>query len=106
MSQPVTGDEASIIFEDIYEVLREASQALMEIHGYKPYSHEALISFLQQNIFLSRAQTETLNSYRILRNNSVYLAESISPDKCKEAILFAQRTLPDIKKQFEKLLTA
>ena len=45
--QKINEDTASFIFEDIYESLREASQSLMALKGYKPYSHEALISFLK-----------------------------------------------------------
>ena len=45
--EKISDSESSIVFEDIYESLREASQSLMEIGGYKPYSHEALISFLK-----------------------------------------------------------
>ena len=33
----ITEEESSIVFEEIYECLRESSQALMELSGYKPY---------------------------------------------------------------------
>ena len=46
--QTLTSDSAQFIFEDTYEALREASQSFMSIHGYKPYSHEATISFLHE----------------------------------------------------------
>ena len=37
--QEINQDTASFIFEDVYEALREASQSLMSMKGYKPYSH-------------------------------------------------------------------
>jgi hypothetical protein len=40
--------EASIVFEDIYEAVREALQSLMQRKGYKPFSHEALIAFIKE----------------------------------------------------------
>jgi len=43
--QEITGHNASFIFEDIYESLREASQALMSLRGYKPYSRKSSIIF-------------------------------------------------------------
>ena len=43
----ITEESADIVFEDIYEAIREASQALMSIQGYKPLSHESLIAFLR-----------------------------------------------------------
>ena len=46
--QEISEFTSSFIFEDIYETLREASQSLMSLKGYKPYSHEALISFLRE----------------------------------------------------------
>ena len=88
--------EASIVFEDAYEIVREASQAIMELKGYKPYSHEALISFLKGGSYLDEAMINVLNSYRILMDNSVYRAEKISLEKCKEAIDFAKDALPVI----------
>lgn len=96
--------EASIVFEDLYEIVREASQAIMELKGYKPYSHEALISFLREGKYLPEAPINTLNNYRILRNNSVYRAEKVSFEKCKEALEFAKNTFPLIKNKVEELL--
>jgi len=95
--------ESSIVFEEVYECLREASQSLMEIKGYKPYSHEALISFLKEQKFLSEENINILDNYRILRNNSVYKAEKVSLNKCLEAIEFAKHALPELENKFEEL---
>ncbi len=95
--------ESSIVFEDVYECLREASQSLMEIKGYKPYSHEALISFLKEQKFLSEENINMLDNYRILRNNSVYKAEKVSLPKCLEAIEFAKHVLPELENKFKEL---
>ncbi len=96
--------ESSIVFEDIYECIREAAQSLMEIKGYKPYSHEALISFLKEEKLLSESRINILDNYRILRNNSVYRAEEISLDKCKESLEFANETIPEIKTILKNIL--
>lgn len=103
-SNKIEESEASIVFEDIYESLREASQSLMEIKGYKPYSHEALISFVKENKFLSEEKTNIFNNYRILRNNSVYRAETISVKKCIEALQFAQQTIPELKNKLDEIM--
>ena len=99
----ISEKEYSLVFEDIYESLREASQSLMEIKGFKPYSHEALISFLNEEKFLSPEKVNIINNYRILRNNSVYKAEQISKEKCFEALKFAEEILPEIKQKFKEL---
>ena len=100
----VEENEASIIFEDIYECLREASQSLMEVKGFKPYSHEALISFLNEHQLLSQEVINLMDNYRILRNNSIYKAEKVSLQKCLEALKFTKEVLPKINKKLKELL--
>jgi|SRR3989344_2751024 len=103
LKEEINDIKASLIFEDAYETIREASQALMQFDKYKPLSHEALISFLMKSRYLSQEKISILNNYRILRNKSVYQAEKISLDKCKESIKFAKEVLPEIKRKFEEL---
>ena len=47
-SKEITEITAQFILEDAYEVAREAAQSLMSLKGYKPYSHEATISFVKE----------------------------------------------------------
>lgn len=103
LKEKITETEASLIFEDIYESIREASQSLMQLAKYKPLSHEAIIAFLIKNKYIPEEKINILNNYRILRNKSVYQAEKISIDKCNEAIKFAKLILPEIKRKFEGL---
>lgn len=103
INKQVEKQESSIIFEDIYESLREATQALMEIKGYKPYSHEAIIAFLSEKKVLKPAEINVIDNYRILRNKSVYSAENISVSKCEEAVKFTKNILPKIIRKFEEL---
>lgn len=95
---------SSYIFEDIYECLREASQALMSLKGYKPYSHEALISFLKEFFKFPESDTAAFDRYRVLRNKTVYQGEKISVETCKEALDFLVKFLPKLKNEFYKLL--
>ncbi len=97
MREKITEAESSIIFEEVYELMREAAQSLMQLKGYKPYSHEALISFLKKEELLSPEKINRLNKYRILRNKSVYEAKKISVDTTKNALEFAKQILPGIK---------
>lgn len=94
---------APYIFEDIYECLREAAQSLMSLKGYKPYSHEALISFLKEFFDFPGSDIPSFNRYRILRNKAVYRGEKISVDICKEALNFLVDFLPKLKEEFNKL---
>ncbi|MDO8340247.1 MAG: hypothetical protein Q7T16_06340 [Candidatus Burarchaeum sp.] len=101
-AQKIGKDTAPFIFEGTYEVLREASQALMELKGYKPYSHEAQISFLREFCGFPQHLISTFDRLRILRNKCMYGAAHISPETCKEALGFAVSFLPELKKRFEE----
>lgn len=93
--------ESSIIFEDIYESIREAIQALIQIKGFKPYSHEVLVSFLNEEKLFSQKIINDFNRFRILRNKSVYEAEKISIETCEEALRFARDFLPKIREKLK-----
>lgn len=103
-TQKITDENASFIFEDIYEALREAGQSLMALKGYRPYSHEALISFLKQFFDFSGSDISTLDRYRVLRNKAIYGAVIVSGTVCKEAKSFMKFLLPKIKQEFDKLV--
>ncbi|MBU1129545.1 MAG: hypothetical protein KJ949_02870 [Nanoarchaeota archaeon] len=102
-SKEINKDNPSYIFEDIYECLREALQSLMAIKGYKPYSHEAIVSFLKKFHNFKESDVEFFNRYRILRNKSVYGCEKISIEICKNALNFLNMFFPKIKKEFFNL---
>jgi uncharacterized protein (UPF0332 family) len=95
-----TDEESSIVFEQIYESVREATQALLQKQGFKPFSHEALVAFMIKNKF-EPSIVNTFNKYRILRNKSVYEAVEISENKCQEAIEFAKKFIPKIKERLK-----
>lgn len=90
---------ASFILEDSYEAIRESAQALMSIKGYKPYSHEATISFLKYNFGKSFSEEElaVFDRFRQLRNNSVYTAENIRKEDAIECLKFSIIFLKKIK---------
>jgi len=99
--QEINEDTSPFIFEDIYEAIREASQSLMSLKGYKPYSHEGLISFLREFYKFPDHEISAFDRYRILRNKTVYCAANVSPEVCKEALIFMESFLPKLRKAFE-----
>jgi uncharacterized protein (UPF0332 family) len=100
--QKINENTSSFIFEDIYETLREAAQSLMSLKGYKPYSHEALISFLNEYGRFPKHEISAFDRYRILRNKTVYCAANVSPEACEEALKFLETFLPELKNAYEK----
>lgn len=102
-TRKIDENNAPYIFEDIYECLRESAQSLMSLKGYKPYSHEALVSFLKEFFNFSEADIETFDRYRILRNKTVYKGERVSLDVCKKAFSFLTYFLPKLKDEYKKI---
>jgi uncharacterized protein (UPF0332 family) len=95
----ITEKNADFVLEDAYESMREAAQALMSIKGFKPYSHEATISFISdhhKNDF-GEADIRMLDHFRQLRNDSVYKAIIITVDDAKSCISFAESFIRKIK---------
>ena len=90
-SRDVNDKTSQFILEDAYEAIRESSQALMSIKGFKPYSHEATISFVKE-FYVSNFSEEEMhkfNRFRQLRNDSVYKAKIVTSEDAKASVLFA-----------------
>jgi len=98
-SQEIDIDNSIFIFEDIYESMREAIQALMSLKGYKPYSHEATVAFLAE--FYSKQFSEnsirTFDRYREMRNDIVYSSRQISKTETEKALQFAIPFIDEIR---------
>ena len=73
----------------------------MSIKGYKPYSHEALISFLREFYKFSEHEISVFDRYRMLRNKTVYCAANVSKEVCKDALKFLEAFLPKLQKALE-----
>lgn len=100
----ITEKNADFVLEDAYESMREAAQALMSIKGFKPYSHEATISFINdhhKNDF-GEADIRMLDYFRQLRNDSVYKAVIITIEDAKSCMSFAETFIMKIKSVLAK----
>lgn len=91
-SQSINDDNASFLFEDIYEIMRECVHGLMAENGYKPYSHEATVAFLEEyyKSYFGEKLVEAFNRYRIIRNNIMYRANTVSRDEAAKALDIAE----------------
>jgi hypothetical protein len=76
-----------IIFESVYDALRDFCDALLAVEGYKSYSHEGSISFLAKK-GLDVAFMSALDNFRYKRNGSKYYAKKITPEDAKLIIEF------------------
>ena len=90
-------ETAFLVVDDAYESAREAAQALMSKDGFKPYSHEATISFLvcsYKNEF-EEYELREFDRFRDLRNKINYQAKEVSEG---EALKWVEFTKSIIKK--------
>ena len=90
---------AKFVLEDAYEVMRESAQSLMSLGGFKPYSHEATISFLKKfyGSTFPEEDIRAFDRFRQLRNDSVYRAAPVHEEDAKDCLVFATLFVQKIK---------
>lgn len=86
---------SKIIFENAYDSLRDALDALLAAEGYKSYSHEASIAYLKKHAFEDSTLKE-LDNFRYLRNSSKYYGKDISKDEAKMILDFCRKYMEKI----------
>ena len=85
----ISEKSAKYIYEDVYDALREAIDALLALHGFKSYSHAAAISFLAKLGF-PPGEMESLDRMRKRRNGMKYYGKNCSIPQVKLSIEFAR----------------
>jgi len=96
-------DEFSqLLIESYYEAIKEIISALLAIHGYKSYSHECLISFMEKfyPTVLDDFEIHFLDSMRKLRSDIQYRGRDVADDYLKRNSLVIEKI---IKKLFDVL---
>lgn len=91
------GKYLKIIFETIYDALREFCDALLSKDGYKSHSHEASISYLSKYNF-SIAEISELDNFRVIRNGSKYYGRIITQEDIKNIKEFYNKIKPKMEK--------
>jgi hypothetical protein len=73
-STSITEDNSFSFIENCYEAIREMTDALMALKGFKSYSHEASIEFLKKfySIQLTMSNVYKIDRYRKIRNDIKY----------------------------------
>ena len=104
-SREVNDKTSQFVLEDAYESIRESAQALMSIKGFKPYSHEATISFVKEfyNSDFSEQELRRFDRFRQLRNDSVYKAKPVTSEDAKSSVEFAAEFINKIKSLLKQL---
>jgi len=90
------------IYENVYEALREAADSILFLKGYKSFSHEATISFLQNFNEINFRELSEFDRMRAKRNGMKYYGKSCSEKEVEDAIEFAEqlmKKLSEIRKR-------
>ena len=71
-----------LLIESYYEAIKELISALLAIHGYKSYSHECLVAFMEEYypIAFDEFQIKFLDSMRKLRSDIQYRGRDVADD--------------------------
>lgn len=72
MEMKLDDKRARVIFELLYDSLRELIDALLALDGYKSYSHEAAIIYMKKFPLFSEFDITSLDSFRKIRIASKY----------------------------------
>lgn len=97
-------DSATIIFEELYECLREACDVILATEGYNSYSHEASIAFLRRFKEFSEFEISKLDNFRKKRNSSRYYGAEILKEDAIDIIEFYRNIINKFITVIEKSL--
>lgn len=102
-SSALSEESAKFIYENIYEALRETADSILIVSGFKSFSHEANISFLQRFEEFSSAEIKEFDRMRMKRNGMKYYGKPCPVSDAKEAIEFADKLLKKLLSLQRKL---
>ena len=100
-------DEFSqLLIESYYEAIKEIISALLAIHGYKSYSHECLITFIDEfyPTALDDFEIHFLDSMRKLRSDIQYRGREVADDYLKRNITIIEKIIKTLSNLLEKEL--
>jgi hypothetical protein len=90
---------AKMVFENIYDGLRDFCDALLALAGFKSYSHQASIAYLSKEGF-DVSVIEEFDQFRYKRNGSKYYGQMIMSEDAKSMKEFYSR----IKIKIDKII--
>ena len=86
---------SKIIFENVYDALRDILDAILAIDGYKSYSHEASIAYLKAYGVEISVLME-LDAFRQTRNGSKYYGKGIAKSDSDSIVKFYANHAPKL----------
>lgn len=100
-NEPITEQNSDFVLEHYYEALRTLADALLALHGYKSYSHEASIAYLTKDKDFSPMLLEGFDRLRRKRHGIHYYGQRVSIADAQEARELAKIIIPKLKAKIQ-----
>ncbi len=103
MAREIAASQKSkYVVENAYEAIRECIDSILFLRGYKSYSHEASIAYLDELEF-TVPEIEHADWLRKKRNGIKYYGEDASEEEAKEALKIADILIQKLIKKKKNL---
>lgn len=96
---PITEQSATIIFREYYESIRQLGDALLWSLGYEPLSHDVSMEALKNVKIKESIRLQSLNRFRIARNNANYRGYRISIEQAEEISEFWKKCSKELVRE-------
>lgn len=96
----LTDKTASTIMSDYYEALREITEAMCALRGYKVYSHEAFTYFLKENG--EDLVADKFDRFRKIRNSIHYYGKQADKESVRSNKEEIEKIIDYLKGKFLK----
>ncbi len=83
-----TEENATMIFRELYECIRQLGDALWLLKGYESQTHDATLALLKELEIPHKVKLHFLDRYNIIRHDANYRGILASVDQAKEIIEF------------------
>lgn len=90
---------APLIIEAHWEIMKQYLTAILSIEGYKSYSQKCLISYASEFLDLTKQEIELIEELRKLRNDIDYRGKNLGKDYLKRKENMIEKIIEKLKKQ-------
>ncbi len=100
----ITDDNSFSVIENCYEAIREMTDALMSLKGFKSYSHEANVEFLRKfySVNVGYGNINKVDRYRRIRNDIKYKGLLTTKYEAEETVKNTKAIIDILMKLLEK----
>lgn len=89
-------EKPKYVLENAYEAMREATDSILYIEGFKSFSHEASISYLFKKNF-NETDIIELDRFRKIRNGIKYYGKDCDKIDAELSIKLAEKIIPKVR---------